>query len=195
MSWMTRLFAKARVPMAMLVALTVCGAGCQSDEKDEPTARAGETFVGDDERSAVTRIIERQVAAGAAEEATLRPYHFDHARLNSLGRQKLDLMLADGAADSAEGDELVVYVDIAADGAHAKHADARRASVADYLTVHAGLAERQFRVESGPNPYNTMSAANAAPRDDADASAAEGDAAAGGDAGGFGQLSEMMPAK
>lgn len=187
MSWMTR-FAKARVPMAMLLALTACGGGCQSDKDEVGDGRAGEDFLRDDETSAVTRIADRQTAAGARTDATLRAYHFTHAGLNSLGREKLDFILADRG--QAEG-ELVVYVDVEGDEANRRHADARRASVSEYLTSRAGLSEGEFRLESGFNPHNTMSVVSAVPPKEGGEAAAP-DAGAG-DAAGFRGPSEMIP--
>lgn len=186
MSWMTR-FAKARVRMAMLLALAACGGGCQSDKDEVADGRAGEDFLRDDETSAVTRIVDRQTAAGARTDATLRAYHFTHAGLNSLGREKLDFILADrGQADG----ELVVYVDVEGDEANRQHADARRASVSEYLTSRAGLSEGEFRLESGFNPHNTMSVVSALPQETEAAAAPDQGA---GDAAGFRGLSEMIP--
>lgn len=189
MSWMTR-YAKARVPMAMLLAVATCGGGCQSGKDDVAGGRAGEDFLREDETSAVTRIAERQVAAGARTDATLRAYHFTHAGVNSLGREKLDFILADrGQGDG--GGELVVYVDVGGDEANRQHADARRASVAEYLTSKGGLDDGEFRLELGHNPHNTMSVVSAVPpRDAGDAAADEGD---GDAATALEALSDMMP--
>src|SRR4051794_8048230 len=60
--------------------------------------------------SAVNRIAETQIAIGARTDATLRPYHFNEAELNSLGRQKIDYMLKETGDDSTG--KLVVYVDV-----------------------------------------------------------------------------------
>ena len=192
MSWMTR-FAKARVPMAMLLALTACGAGCQSGKDDAPEGRAAEDFLRDDETSAVTRIADRQAAAGARTDASLRAYHFTGAGLNSLGREKLDFILADrGPGDGDADSELVLYVDLEGDAANRQHADARRASVSEYLTSHGGLAEGEFRLESGHNPHNTMSVVSAVPPKDAGEAAPDagaGDAAAAM----LEAVSDMMP--
>jgi len=189
MSWMTRL-PTTRVRLAMLLALTVCAAGCQREPAAE--GRAGEDFLRDDETSAVTRIVDRQAAVGARTDATLRPYHFDHAGLNALGREKLDQVLAAGRDRDGQGGELVVYLDLAGDDANTQHADARRADVTDYLAAQ-GLSGERFRLESGFNPHNTMSAAAAAPTDGADAAAEGGEAE--GAAGGFGPLTDMVPTK
>jgi hypothetical protein len=193
MSWMTR-FAKARVPVAMLLALTACGGGCQSSDKDDVAeGRAGEDFLRDDETSAVTRIAERQTAAGARTDATLRPYHFNHARLNSLGREKLDFILADRGEDGVDG-ETVVYVDVEGDEANRQHADARRAAVTDYLASR-GMSEGSYRLESGFNPHNTMSVVSALPPEKTDAAAADAAAAheGAGDAAALQALTDMMP--
>ena len=183
MSWMTTSLAKSRVPLAMIIALTVCGGGCQSD-REVAKGRPGEEFLRDDETSAVTRIAERQMAAGARTEATLRAYHFDHAALNGLGREKLDFMLA-GAGEQGE---LVVYLDLAGDDANRQHAVARRADVTEYLGER-GLAEGEFRLESGHNPHNTMSVVSAVPPKDAAADEGPADAAAAM----LEAVSDMMP--
>jgi hypothetical protein len=172
MTWV----AKARVPLAMLLALTVCGGGCRSDKDGAADARPGEDFLRDDETSAVTRIADRQAAVGARTDATLRPYHFRRAGLNSLGREKLDQILAADEGADQDHVEVVVYVDVDGDEANRQHADARRAAVSDYLASR-GLADGDVRLESGPNPYNTMSAASAAPKEK-DAQGGEDGAAA-----------------
>jgi hypothetical protein len=187
MSWITRQLFAARMPLAMVLALTMGGAGCQSDPHIAgTTGRAGEDFLREDETSAVTRLADRQIAVGARTDATLRPYHFRHAGLNALGREKLDFMLADGDV----GGDLVVYLDLAGDPANRRHDAARADAVADYLTSR-GLAEGEFRLEPGFNPYNTMSAAAAEPKEsDADADASELDAAADE---ALGAISDMLP--
>lgn len=193
MSWITGAFAGVRVPLAMVLALTVCGGGCRSDPEGRSAraGRPGDDFLRDDETSAVTRIAEQQIAVGARTDATLRPYHFDHAGLNALGREKLDLMLASG--DGQRPGELVVYVDIAGDGANRRHAGARHAEVTDYLTSR-GLAEGEFRLESGFNPHNTMSAVSAVPRQQEAGQAPEGGDGAMPD-GAFGPPADMIPTR
>ena len=145
----------------MLFALAVSGAGCQS--QPAATGRAEEEFLRDDETSAVTRLATRQTAAGAASDATLRPYHFDHDRLNSLGREKLDLMAAEGPdLRSADGGEFVVYLDVAGDADGGRFTRGREADVAQHMTER-GLDPNVLRIEAGPNPHNTMTVTSASP--------------------------------
>ena len=56
----------------------------------------------------VQRIERVQNASGAREDATLEPYHFDKGEVNSLGRQKLSLMIDDDDANNP----LVVYLNV-----------------------------------------------------------------------------------
>src|SRR3954470_8790574 len=147
---------------AAWVAATLGLAGCQPQKADE--ADAGDTFLGKDEVSDVTRLRDQQVAIASRTDATLRPYHFNHGVLNSLGRQKLDEMLAgvDGETDG----ELVVFLDVPGGnepaGTDYPLATARQDAVTDYL-MGKGLTEDAFRLESGPTPDSTFTAANAPP--------------------------------
>jgi hypothetical protein len=93
-----------------------------------------------------------QAAVGARADATLYPVHFNDAGLNSLGREKLELMLEDEEATQP----LVVYLDLP-DGADA--APAHKA-VADFLKAR-GLTESQMKVVDSPNPKTLHPAADA----------------------------------
>ena len=99
----------------------------------------------------MTRINQEQIAAGARTDATLRPYHFHEAELNSLGLEKLDHMVSGAPRDGA----LVVYLDVPSDGDEKALAAARRKAVTEYLSGR-GMAERSFRLESGHNPRATV---------------------------------------
>src|SRR5688500_3785191 len=129
---LTKQILKALVPVAAMVAV-----GCTSDMPGTPA----EQFMEPGELSEVTRMGDQQIANGARTDATLRPYHFNHAgRLNSLGRAKLDQMVD---ADDTDGSAtMVVYVDVpAADGDAGKRlADARQDAVKQHL-VSNGLTE------------------------------------------------------
>ena len=163
---------------ALALAALVVG-GCHHEKADE--ADAGDTFLEKDEVSDVVRLMDQHVAAGARTDATLRPYHFNHGVLNSLGRQKLDLML--GGLDGESDGELVVYLDVPGgkDTTAPEYplAAARQDAVTDYL-MSKGLTEDMFHLESGPNPDNTFIAANAAPKADGAAPAAPAPAAPAG---------------
>jgi hypothetical protein len=151
---MTTRIARFLTAYATAAALLALLGGCAADvEKSDDAGRPAEEFRPVDEVSDVTRINDQQIAAGARTDATLRPYHFYEADLNSLGREKLDLMLKDGAGAGG----LVVYLDVPAAGDKRQLADARRGAVAEYLASR-GLAEDSFRLERGHNPDNTFPA-------------------------------------
>ena len=82
----------------------------------------------------------------------VRLVRVDGGELNTLGRQKLDLMLA---ADRPN-DPLIVYVDLAT----AAMRDPARASVRQYLEFR-GLGESQVRVLDGINPSSARPTAEA----------------------------------
>jgi hypothetical protein len=151
-------------------ALLAVLSGCNENEKTD--GRDAEEFNQPCEVSAVTRLVNQQIASGARTDGTLRPYHFDNALLNSLGRAKLDAMLND---DDTDG-ELVVYVDVPTGEGDAdkKLASARQDSVTQYL-MGRGRTENTFRLESGFNPNNVMSVTSAG--------AAQGSATQSGTAG------------
>jgi hypothetical protein len=170
-------FPKPGASLTLLaVATAALACGCQT--KHEAEGRGAEHFLRDDETSAATRTLDRQVAAGAGDDATLRAYHFDRAGLNALGREKVDLIL-DDAGDEAPFD---LYVDV-------PDADDRRAAVMEYLE---GITEPdRVRLMAGPNPDNAFSAAAAM----AAKGAARGDTAVGKGLGegGYGASSDMAP--
>ena len=138
---------------ALLALLGGCATGGDDGEKDAAASRPADEFRAPDEVADVTRINDQQIAAGARTDATLRAYHFYQADLNSLGREKLDLMMKDGRGAGG----LVVYLDVPAAGEMRTLADARRNAVAEYLAGR-GLAEDSFRLERGHNPDNTSPA-------------------------------------
>jgi hypothetical protein len=134
----------------VLLAALPASIGCQQKPEQaaheaELKANDGSQFLSDEEPRAMHRIAEAQAARGARRDATLHTAHFDDggnpAALNSLGEEKLDLMLADDAALP-----LVVYVDAPADDASA----GREQSVRVYLKDR-GLGEAQVQVVAGPN--------------------------------------------
>ncbi|HEX8912020.1 MAG TPA: hypothetical protein VF796_06640 [Humisphaera sp.] len=159
-------------------------ADAESAERRELQRLGGEVFRPDDEPRTVTRLFDAQSAAGARADATLRAAHFDGGNpsvLNSLGEEKLDLMLGDDDALP-----LVVYVDVPKDDASA----ARQRAVEVYLRDR-GLAADQVKVVAGANPRTStptapklkdMQAAAAAP-------APSTGNASGGAAGGSGMAS------
>src|SRR5688572_22529468 len=101
-----RVFGAAWVPSLTMTVLCLA-AGCQ--RKDIEVVR-GEDFRPESERRSVAYFVEAQAASGARADATLRPYHFNGAELNSLGRAKLDLMLKDDEAAAP----LLVFLEVPA---------------------------------------------------------------------------------
>jgi hypothetical protein len=90
------------------------------------------------------RIEHAQMAAGAREDGMLMEYHFDKGELNSLGREKLSLMLDDDAANNP----IIIYLNVpASDDFKA----ARQDAVVAYLKDQ-GLQESQISFRAGPNP-------------------------------------------
>jgi hypothetical protein len=135
-----RLAILAAVHLSLVLALLGC-------RRDRGTAH-GEKFPRDDEPRAVDRFVSVQSASAARADATLTAHHFDgRGALNSLGRQKLDLMLRDDDA----ADPLVVYLDLPSSRAPgaAPAADPRE-SVRVYL-ADRGVPESHVEFRSGPN--------------------------------------------
>src|SRR5436305_6186609 len=121
-------------------------AGCQSMKQ---IARNDEFPREDGDRS-YRRFADAHEAAGARHDGMLYAYHFDGDHLNSLGEHKLSSMLQTN--DHAL--PLVVYLNTSEDG----HLVARKEAVTTYL-ADAGLKDQQVRLEFGPNPNATSSAA------------------------------------
>jgi hypothetical protein len=116
-------------------------AGCRN-HRGANDAR-GETFPADGDERAVDRFIHVQSAAAARTDATLNAYHFDRGHeLNSLGRQKLDLMTRDDDALP-----MVVYLDLPR---QAGSVDGHEESVRVYL-ADRGIADAKVEVRTGPN--------------------------------------------
>ncbi len=89
-------------------------------------------------------------SAGARHDGMLYAYHFDGDHLNSLGEHKLSAMLHTN--DHAL--PLVVYVNAPDDA----HLSPRKQAITTYL-ADAGIKDQQVRLEYGPNPNATSSAA------------------------------------
>jgi len=133
-------------PLAAALAL-LASAGCQQTP-DQP-AYIGEAQVGsdiftreDEDARSVNRFVTAQTANAARTDATLRPYHFQGAELNSLGMQKLDLMTKAERGDSP----LTVYLDLPPDADQGT----RREAVLVYLKDR-GLKDDQIALQAGPN--------------------------------------------
>lgn len=140
------------IGLVAAAALVVLTAGCHHDDSQNSTVLLHGELVPDHDSSEVWQVRGAQAAAGAREDATLYAVHFDEAGLNSLGQQKLDLML--DAEQPAE--PLIVYLDLPADSAAGKD----RASVVAFLKDR-GLQNSQIALKDGPNPHTASSAADA----------------------------------
>ena len=138
------------------VLLAVAAAGCAHDDNASGKVR-GDEFPPEGTVRAAHRIAEVQSASGARADATLRPFHFDAGRLNSLGEEKLDLMIQDD--DLAE--PMVIYLDLPE--SDASRADREHAVMA-YLGER-GLGDDRVRLRAGTNP-DYMSPAIKPARDD-----------------------------
>jgi hypothetical protein len=125
----------------MLIALY--SSGCEWNYNQQRQAM-GEFFPPNGEMRDVQRIERVQEASGAREDATLEPYHFDKGEVNSLGRQKLSLMIDDDDANNP----LVIYLNVSGND---EFKAARQDSVVAYLKDQ-GLEEKQISFREGPNP-------------------------------------------
>ncbi len=71
-------------------ALVLVSTGCTKQQKNH-----NDPFFPDSKRSSVRKFERAQTARGARNDGMLYAHHFDGDRLNSLGKQKLSLMLGD----------------------------------------------------------------------------------------------------
>jgi hypothetical protein len=117
-------------------------AGCSSNQSSQTSQET--FFQSPDEVPLATRMFDTQAARGARADATLYPQHFDGARLNSLGKSKIDLMLRDTEA----GPLLKLYID----GQSSDPAWTARADGVKQHLASSGLIDTQYEVVAGPNP-------------------------------------------
>jgi hypothetical protein len=127
-------------------------ASCQNKEAPLDPSQVG--FFPEDtgEARKPAQFAEAMAAAGARSDGTLSKHHFDGAGLNSLGEEKLALMLKDGAAPSP----LTVYLNL---DQKARNAQQREAAVTTYLK-DKGLDEKQIAIVYGYNPSSWSPAAD-----------------------------------
>src|SRR4051794_27686729 len=78
--------------LATAAAVTAVGCNNKARQKEQ------DAFFPDWERPSVRQYEASQAASGARSDAMLYPHHFDGAELNSLGKEKLALMLSDPRA-------------------------------------------------------------------------------------------------
>lgn len=124
-------------------------AGCQNKNPD-PTLEA---FFPEDvgETRKPNQFADLMAASGARSDATLYSHHFDGAKLNSLGEQKLTLMLSDDDAPAP----MTVYLDLNEKEAVSKQ---RQTAVVAFLK-DKGLTDQQIEVLYGDNPSTRTPAA------------------------------------
>ncbi|HMO25713.1 MAG TPA: hypothetical protein PKB10_05540 [Tepidisphaeraceae bacterium] len=140
---------KTLTVLSFAVALVITS-GCRNHKNIEHAAQIG-AFKGDDEGRAIQDYARVQAANGARDDAMLRDHHFAGTRLNSLGRAKIDLMLAD-LEDSADPIELFLHLDEQAD-----NTPARREAVVAYLNSRGATGDA-VNIRSGANPAHWHSA-------------------------------------
>lgn len=126
---------------AGVAALALVG-GCQSDRVD--VVSHGEEFPSDDSVRYVHETQDLEAANAARADGTLRAYHFDRGELNSLGEDRLNLMLRNGDSTNP----MVVYLDVPSDDLDNTR---RQQAVLAYLKDH-GLTDEQIQFKAGPNP-------------------------------------------
>jgi hypothetical protein len=123
-------------------------AGCKSEQK--PKLSINDHFVPDDQPRAMHEMFRQQQANAARDDGTLYASHFTGGELNSLGKQKLDVMLV-----GPERGFVNVYLSVPKDAQYG----AREASVIAFM-AGKGLASNAFAVTPGENP-NLSSPASA----------------------------------
>ena len=131
--------------LASMPTLMGCNKGQPQQADKDLTGIPGEQFTSPDEPRQVHRMFDAAAASGARADATLHACHFDAGNptaLNSLGENKLDLMMSDDDALP-----MAVYLNIAGDE---KLAGCEQ-SVRVYLRDR-GLTDQQVKIVAGRNP-------------------------------------------
>ncbi len=132
-----------RIALFMGTSFVLAAQGCSSSQ---PKISHGEKFAPPDSEYASQRLNLTQEAAGARDDATLYPQHFEGPGLSTLGMAKLDLLLQ----DSHTANPLMIYVAIADDD----QASLRRHAVSDYVVHHSSLKADQISLQAGTGPDN-----------------------------------------
>lgn len=124
------------------IVLATLAAGCSSST---PTADHWQDsfFRHADQVSPARRVLDKQAAAGAFADATLRAAHFDGTALSDLGKSKLDAMI-----DGADGRPITVFVDI---GSSAVLATSLQPAIETHL-ISRGVAAERITIRTGANP-------------------------------------------
>lgn len=131
--------------LASLPTMTGCSKSQPQQADKDLTGIAGEQFTSPDEPRQVHRVFDAAAASGTAPDATLHACHFDAGNptaLNSLGENKLDLMMSDDDALP-----MAIYLNVSGDE---KLAGCEQ-SVRVYLRDR-GLTDQQVKIVAGRNP-------------------------------------------
>jgi hypothetical protein len=136
------MFNVKRIGVVNVLAALALVTACEEQGRNYATK-----FTPDVERQEQNGLMSAQEAAGDRADATLYADHFDADALNSLGKAKLDSMLADYHSKNP----MAVYLEIPND----TDASARQLAVSHYLMDHAGLKASQIQISMGCNPNNT----------------------------------------
>ena len=122
-------------------------AGCESDSKPQPPV--GHDFFPAADGRALHNIMDVQYRNGARNDGMLQAYHFDGEVLNSLGQEKLKLMIPDDSHTTT-----TIYMNVPEND----DMDLRRQNVVAYLQTR-GVEESQLKFVNGPNPATLTPAA------------------------------------
>lgn len=149
--------------------------GCESENK--PKLSVNDHFEADTAPRSVQGLFAQQQANGARQDGTLYAHHFTGNELNSLGRQKLELMTS-----GAERGPVAIYLDLAKDNTYG----ARESAVVAFVSSK-GLASDAYSITPGANPNLGTPAVQGlnglSKQQDAGASGASGSAAPAGMSG------------
>ena len=140
-----KLFRAGWVSIVLAAALGGCASKDKQAKKD-----AKEFFRPESEPRAVDYYKSAQAANGAKEHGMLGDAHFEGAKLNSLGREQLELMRHEQPADGP----MVVYVNLP----KGELTTARNKQIAAYLN-EAGMVPADFAVKEGANAASAVAAA------------------------------------
>jgi hypothetical protein len=120
-------------------AIAIASTGCSKEQKSH-----NDPFFPDPQASSVRKFERSQTAKGARNDGMLYAHHFDGDRLNTLGKQKLTLMLGDDTGAKT----MKVYLVKLGEGATL---DARKKAINDYLKD--GLRpDEKLELVNGINP-------------------------------------------
>jgi len=132
----------------MKTKILLCGAaillatGCQ---RSMSPVGVGDVFPKEEKGAGnIDRFAAAQAACGARTDGMLFGYDFYGDKLNSLGREKLDLILCAPGRDYP----VMVYLAFPADD----HAAARKQAVTNHLMHECALRPAQFQLVNGYNP-------------------------------------------